>query len=105
MNEQILSSWSENAENWINLDYSPERICDIGCGEGWLTRVLSELSIEAVGVDGTQQLIERAKEEGSATFHTQSYEDIISTGLCVADCEAAFFLTFVFIKMARPWIC
>lgn len=37
------------------------RVLDIGCGEGWATRWLAERAAEAVGVDGSDAMLERAR--------------------------------------------
>lgn len=58
------------------LDYSPRRVLDVGCGEGWLVRALAERGIAAVGVDASPPLIEAARSQRGGTFHTCSYAEI-----------------------------
>ena len=47
------------------LDPQPgERILDLGCGDGVLTKQLSDLGAEVVGVDSSENLVEAAKKLG-----------------------------------------
>ena len=39
------------------LALQPERVLDLGCGEGWLCRALLANEIEAVGIDGVPELV------------------------------------------------
>ncbi len=95
----LLQSWHHNASSWIEavrsasiesrrqvtdqaillavLGRQPERVLDLGCGEGWLVRELTKRGIEAVGVDGTQSLVEAARAAGSAPVHLASYEALV----------------------------
>ncbi|RBJ73992.1 SAM-dependent methyltransferase, partial [Pseudomonas sp. MWU12-2534b] len=74
----LLQSWNHNAKAWIEairtgaiesrlnvtnqaivlavLGRQPERVLDLGCGEGWLLRELEKRGIDAVGVDGDATL-------------------------------------------------
>ncbi|MHC8319870.1 class I SAM-dependent methyltransferase [Pseudomonas sp. GB2N2] len=92
----LLQSWHHNAGAWIEairsgsiesrrqvtdqaillavMSRQPERVLDLGCGEGWLLRALAERSIEAVGVDGDATLVEAARIAGSSAVHVASYE-------------------------------
>lgn len=92
----LLQSWQHNAQSWIEairtgtlesrvnvtdqaillavLSRQPERVLDLGCGEGWLLRALVERGIEAVGVDGNATLVEAARVAGSSPVHLASYE-------------------------------
>ncbi|TMM53838.1 class I SAM-dependent methyltransferase [Maribacter algarum] len=99
MEQEILKSWNENADEWIkNLEerkissreitdkaivaaiseLDANNILDCGCGEGWLTRSMTEIGKNCVGIDATSRLIENARLKGSETFHLMSYEDVIS---------------------------
>jgi len=91
----LLNSWQHNAQAWIDavrsgaiesrrqvtdqaillaiLSRQPERVLDLGCGEGWLLRALADRGIEAVGVDGDNTLVEAARAAGSAEVHLASY--------------------------------
>lgn len=92
----LLQSWQHNAQAWIEAVRSgaiesrqqvtdraillaiqgrqPERVLDLGCGEGWLLRALAERGIEAVGVDGDATLVEAARAAGASNVHLASYE-------------------------------
>jgi SAM-dependent methyltransferase len=92
----LLQSWHHNAQSWIDavrsgaiesrqmvtdqaillaiLGRQPERVLDLGCGEGWLLRKLAERAIEAVGVDGDPTLVEAARAAGASPVHLASYE-------------------------------
>lgn len=98
--DNILQSWQSNAHNWIEsidqnqiesrklitnqaiieavLKYKPKKVLDLGCGEGWLTRSLTEKGIQTVGIDGTAGLIENARQKGKGIFEVITYEEIIS---------------------------
>ncbi|MEM7485675.1 MAG: class I SAM-dependent methyltransferase [Bacteroidota bacterium] len=99
MKTSIISSWEKNAAEWIKViqgDAIPSRkytnaailnmisklecenIVDIGCGEGWLTRELSKLGLNAVGLDAIEQLLVEARKKGAEDYHTFTFEDIIA---------------------------
>jgi len=91
----LLQSWHDNAEAWIEVIRSgaiesrqqvtdqaillaimgrqPQRVLDLGCGEGWLLRALADRGIDVVGVDGDARLIEAASLAGAAQLHVASY--------------------------------
>jgi 2-polyprenyl-3-methyl-5-hydroxy-6-metoxy-1,4-benzoquinol methylase len=95
---RIIDSWRKNASPWTAavrenqiasralvtnnaiidavLSRSPRSVLDIGCGEGWLARSLSEHGIRAIGVDVVPALIEQAQKAGGGEFSVSSYEDI-----------------------------
>jgi 2-polyprenyl-3-methyl-5-hydroxy-6-metoxy-1,4-benzoquinol methylase len=95
----LLQSWHHNAQSWIEavrtgaiesrqkvtdqaillavLGRQPERVLDLGCGEGWLLRTLTERGIKAVGVDGDATLVEAARAAGSSQVHLASYEALV----------------------------
>lgn len=95
----LLQSWHDNAEAWIDVIRSggiesrqqvtnqaillaimgrqPERVLDLGCGEGWLLRALADLGIAAVGVDGDATLVEAARLGGSSTVHVADYDALV----------------------------
>ncbi|MVW87156.1 class I SAM-dependent methyltransferase [Pseudomonas sp. PB101] len=97
----LLDSWHHNARAWIDairtgsiesrlkvtdqaillavLGRQPERVLDLGCGEGWLLRALADRGIEAVGVDGDATLVEAARAAGAAPVHLASYEHLADT--------------------------
>jgi len=95
----LLQSWHHNARAWTEavrsgaiesrrqvtdqaillavMGRQPERVLDLGCGEGWLLRALAERGFEAVGVDGEPTLVEAARVAGSSPVHVASYEDLV----------------------------
>lgn len=96
--DALLDSWQHNAKAWIDavrsasiesrrqvtdqaillaiLSRQPERVLDLGCGEGWLLRALGERGVEAVGVDGDRTLVEAARAAGSVEVHLASYAQL-----------------------------
>lgn len=94
----ILESWQINAKPWIEvlneggipsrklvtnqaiinavLETGPETVLDIGCGEGWLVRALTETGISATGVDGVAELIQSAEEQTEGRFIQLTYDEI-----------------------------
>jgi SAM-dependent methyltransferase len=95
----LLQSWHDNADAWIEVIRSgaiesrqqvtnqaillaimgrqPQRVLDLGCGEGWLLRALADLGIAAVGVDGDATLAEAARLAGSSTVHVADYDALV----------------------------
>jgi 2-polyprenyl-3-methyl-5-hydroxy-6-metoxy-1,4-benzoquinol methylase len=93
--EELARSWELNASAWTEavrggaiasrrlatdravldlvLSLSPRAVMDVGCGEGWLCRALVAHTIHAVGIDGSEQLIEAACELGGAEYHLLDY--------------------------------
>src|SRR5256885_2172438 len=102
---RILESWERNATPWTAavrenqiesrrlvtnaaivdavLSRSPRTVLDLGCGEGWLVRTLSERGIRAIGVDAIPALIDQAARTGGGEFRVASYEDIAAGALDV----------------------
>lgn len=59
---------------------NPRRVIDVGCGEGWLVRrLINDLGCEAVGIDGSAQLIANAvaAHEGG-TYRVLTYERLVA---------------------------
>ena len=101
----LLQSWHHNAQPWIEairtnaiesrrevtdqaillaiLSRQPERVLDLGCGEGWLLRALDKRAIETVGVDGDATLVEAARLAGSSSVHLATYAELASTKMDV----------------------
>jgi len=96
--EQILESWNANASNWIATIDNAElesrtlvtnqamvdavcsvdsnRILDIGCGEGWLTRTLRKAGKQSFGVDAIAALIENAIEKDGPFYERVTYREL-----------------------------
>jgi SAM-dependent methyltransferase len=96
--ERLRRSWVANAGSWRDavrerkidsrrvatdaavveavLSLAPERVLDLGCGEGWLVRELASQGLEACGVDASRPLIEAAQELGGGAFYALSYEEL-----------------------------
>lgn len=96
--DRLKQSWVANADAWRDavrerriesqevatdaavlgavLDADPTRVLDVGCGEGWLCRVLAEGDVEAVGVDASEPLIDAARGRGGGPLHVASYAEI-----------------------------
>lgn len=105
LEDALLDSWQQNAQAWIDavrsgsiesrrqvtdqaillaiLGRQPERVLDLGCGEGWLLRALGDRGVEAVGVDGDQALVDAARAAGSAEVHLASYAQLAAGQACV----------------------
>ena len=93
---QIVSSWRKNAGPWTEAvrsgaiesrkqatdaaivhavaARSPRSAVDVGCGEGWLSRALTERGIRMTGIDVVPELVDAARRAGGGTFHVMSYE-------------------------------
>ncbi len=57
------------------------RVLDVGCGEGWLARELATRAARVLGVDGSGELIARAREAGgAATYEQLSYDQLVASG-------------------------
>ena len=103
--DALLDSWQHNAQAWIDavrsgsiesrrqvtdqaillaiLGRQPERVLDLGCGEGWLLRALGDRGVEAVGVDGDRALVDAARAAGSAEVHLASYAQLTAAQVYV----------------------
>lgn len=94
---KIIESWHTNALAWTDavragaiasrklctdraiidavLECAPRSVIDVGCGEGWLVRILRERGMHALGVDAIPALIERARAAGG-DFELYSYAEL-----------------------------
>ncbi|MDD9908754.1 MAG: methyltransferase domain-containing protein [Ahrensia sp.] len=59
----FVSAYGEDVLSWL-APQPGERILDIGCGDGVLTKKLVDLGAETVGIDASASFIESAKETG-----------------------------------------
>ncbi len=70
-------------------DLKPQRVFDVGCGEGWLARTLAQLGIGVFGVDVVPELLEKAQHLGGGQFQVCSYEAIADGCFQVAPFDTA----------------
>lgn len=102
MNEEeknILQSWQTNAGAWQSAIASGSiqsrvlvtneaiiallaslklhHVWDLGCGEGWLCRALTEKGMQTFGTDAIEALIESARNLGDQQYAVASYQQII----------------------------
>lgn len=93
---KIVASWHKNARAWAEavrngqiatrkqvtdsaiiealMAVSPQRVLDIGCGEGWLARALDTRGVRVLGIDVVPALIEAARRAGGGAFRVLAYE-------------------------------
>lgn len=98
----LLDSWQANADLWATairegkiqsrktttdaaieqaiLAFAPHKALDLGCGEGWLIRAISqsEPNIHWVGVEGAPALAEKARADSGAEILTLSYAELVA---------------------------
>jgi 2-polyprenyl-3-methyl-5-hydroxy-6-metoxy-1,4-benzoquinol methylase len=99
--DRMIQSWRTNSEAWTKAvragqiesrrlatdeailaeisRLQPKSLLDVGCGEGWLCRAVAAGAIEAVGIDGSPELIDRAKALGGE-FYVSRYEAMPNLG-------------------------
>ena len=99
--KKIVDSWRKNASPWVVAvqekqiesrrlitdqaivdvfkSISAESVLDIGCGEGWLMRMLSSLGMSVTGLDVVPELLDEAEKRGGGEFLEMAYEEISST--------------------------
>ncbi|MDT0496735.1 class I SAM-dependent methyltransferase [Algiphilus sp. W345] len=99
----ILAAWASNAEPWTQavreariasrrevtdqaivdavLACGAREVLDLGCGEGWLARRLSQAGLRVTGVDAVAALVESARQSGGGEFHEMSYETLANGAL------------------------
>jgi len=98
----LENSWQRNADNWTRavrdrlipsrnagtdaaivdaiVRRNPARFLDMGCGEGWLVRAVTEkIGCIATGLDGTATLTDAAQAaDPDGSYQTLSYDDVIT---------------------------
>lgn len=94
----IIDSWLQNAEPWVSAvrnnqiesrslvtnkaildvisEKMPQKVLDIGCGEGWLSRALHKAGIYTHGIDVVPELVDEANKLGGGIFQVLAYEDL-----------------------------
>lgn len=55
----------------------PQRVLDLGCGEGWLMRALAERGIAAIGLDVSLELVMAAEDTGGGRYRCCSYDELV----------------------------
>lgn len=105
----LSESWDRNAANWTRavreglnpsrraatdaaiveaiVARQPKSILDVGCGEGWLVRRVTDLTgCAGVGIDGSAPLIGAARAADPRNrYHVLSYVDLIRDPHAVGD--------------------
>jgi 2-polyprenyl-3-methyl-5-hydroxy-6-metoxy-1,4-benzoquinol methylase len=93
--EKLLESWQANAEVWTTAlregkivsremvthdailnaiqSQSPGKMLDLGCGEGWLMRALTQAGWQCVGLEGASALVAQAQAASGCEILSLSY--------------------------------
>jgi len=104
--QAVLDAWGANAAPWTDavrakkiasrklvtdaavidalVQRNPRSLLDIGCGEGWLARVLSARGIDCLGIDAVPALVDAARVTGSSNhcvFQCLSYNELAAGAL------------------------
>lgn len=96
--ENIINSWNQNAKAWIGaiekneiesrvtttnkviidtiIEKEPNKVLDVGCGEGWLSRALNSKGINVLGIDAISSLVEEARSKGGGRFEVLTYQEV-----------------------------
>ncbi|MEL6918295.1 MAG: methyltransferase domain-containing protein [Bacteroidota bacterium] len=113
MKNDVIRSWEKNAKEWINVIENNQiesrkhtnnaivqelsrlpasKLLDVGCGEGWLTRSITAMDKEAIGIDAIADLLENARKKGPENYYQISYEEVIAgTSIPEAPFDTAVF--------------
>jgi 2-polyprenyl-3-methyl-5-hydroxy-6-metoxy-1,4-benzoquinol methylase len=108
--QHIIRSWHANAGPWSEAiragrivsrklatdraiieavaRLAPGRVLDVGCGEGWLARRLTQMGLEVIGVDAVPALVAQAA-RGAGEFHVQDYASLANREFHCRPCDAA----------------
>ncbi len=102
--ERLAQSWVDNAVAWTEAvragqiasravtdaailaavrRHQPRRVLDVGCGEGWLCRVLADEGVAMTGVDASPLLVEAARTKGGGAFQVLAYGDLVADASAV----------------------
>ncbi|MDH5228833.1 MAG: methyltransferase domain-containing protein [Gammaproteobacteria bacterium] len=93
--QHVIESWKRIASAWTQIIQSqqiesraiatnqaiidavlskqPKTLLDIGCGEGWLSRALTQQGIDCLGIDAIAELIQHASQQ-EGRYQIISYE-------------------------------
>lgn len=118
----IRTSWEANAANWIGtianneiesrvlvtneaivqavLAVSPASVLDIGCGEGWLTRLLRSKGIDTYGVDAVESLISYAIEKDGPHYAVAGFRQLSDGTFSLPQKAAAAVINFALLDEA-----
>ena len=119
-NEQtIIDSWEANAANWIKIidaggiesrklvtnraivdavcSNEPASVLDIGCGEGWLAKVLADRGMMVTGVDVVPELIDMARRKALGNFIISSYDELATHEIDIHETFDAIIINFALI--------
>jgi 2-polyprenyl-3-methyl-5-hydroxy-6-metoxy-1,4-benzoquinol methylase len=99
----IIDSWLQNAEPWISAvrnnqiesrslitnktildiisEKKPQKVLDIGCGEGWLSRALHKAGMYTYGIEVVPELVDEANKLGGGIFQVLAYEDLLQESI------------------------
>jgi len=94
----LKASWDSNASCWTEViraggiasrqlvtdraivdtvqTLSPRSMLDVGCGEGWLCRALTDQVPRIFGIDGSEELVAQARQLGGGEFAHLSYAEM-----------------------------
>jgi 2-polyprenyl-3-methyl-5-hydroxy-6-metoxy-1,4-benzoquinol methylase len=108
---QIIRSWNVNAGPWAQAiragsirsrklvtdqaivdavrGVNPNRVVDLGCGEGWLVRALTRAGMKVTGIDVVPELIAEAARLGEGEFQLCDYDSIAARRWRSAPFDAA----------------
>ncbi len=120
MKSDIIASWEKNAKEWVEViqnqsipsrkftngailesiaNLKVKKVADLGCGEGWLTREMTQMGLNATGFDAIERLLIEARKRGPEMYHQLTFEDIIN-GVPIPDApfDAAIFNFCLYLK-------
>ncbi len=103
---QVVASWHDNASPWSAavrngeiesrrlvtdaaivdavINRAPRSAVDIGCGEGWLARALTDRGVDVIGIDVVPALVNAARAaHPTGDYRVVSYEDVARGALDV----------------------
>ncbi|MDO4617994.1 MAG: methyltransferase domain-containing protein [Clostridia bacterium] len=89
INYPFLCDFIENVFGLYGI--SPEIVCDIACGTGSVTTILSERGYDMIGIDKSFDMLNRAREKkGDILYLNQSFENIdlygtVGAAVCMTD--------------------
>ncbi|HET8849389.1 MAG TPA: class I SAM-dependent methyltransferase, partial [Marinobacter sp.] len=116
--KRIIDAWRTNAEAWAQAvadegirapgthtreailsavnshANAPARILDAGCGEGWLTGVLTEAGFDVTGVDACHALIDYGRQKVRARFEVGDLANLKPLALGMFDLIVCNFSLF-----------